>query len=381
MKFFKNRAKSSFAAVQTVPSMKNQHPYQELYSYGSLHTNELKLYSVLREAVPIIDAAISKTVRLVGGFNIECENKDEEYEINKFLDNIQVNACERGIESFIATFLDQLLTYGTAIGEMVPNIEGDNILALYNASLHHVELKTGRNPLDLQICKKEGNKIIPVKYQDLLVLSALKPEPGKVAGTSILKGLPFVSSILMSIYNSIGANWERVGNVRFSVNYKPGNDASEKAYAKERAATIATEWQKAMHNTSSVSDFVSIGDVSVKVIGADNQVLDSEIPVRQMLEQIIAKLSIPPFLLGLSWSTTERMSTQQADILTSELEFYRRLLNPVVLKICSMWQKLKGYAGDLKVNWGNINLQDEVEIANARLMSARAAEIEKRLEM
>ena len=381
MKFLKSKAKSSFAAVQTVPGVKNQHPYRELYSYGSMRKNELKLYSVLREAVPIIDAAISKTVRLVGGFRVECENKDEEYELNKFLDNIQVNACERGIESFIATFLDQLLTYGTAVGEIVPNIVGDDILALYNASLHHVELKTGNNPLDLQVCKREGNKVIPVKYQDLLVFSALKPEPGEVSGTSILKGLPFVSSILMSIYNSIGANWERVGNIRFSVNYKPGNDSSEKAYARERAATIASEWQKAMHNTSSISDFVSIGDVNVKVIGADNQVLDSEIPVKQMLEQIVAKLSIPPFLLGLSWSTTERMSTQQADILTSELEFYRRLLNPVILKICYMWQRLNGYTGDLEVNWGNINLQDEVEIANARLMLARAAEIEKRLEM
>ena len=59
--------------------------------------------------------------------------------------------------------------------------------------------------------------------------------------------------------------------------------------------------------------------MGIKVIGADNQVLDSQVPVRQMLEQIVAKLGVPPFLLGLSWSTTERMSAQQADLLTSEL--------------------------------------------------------------
>ena len=45
-------------------------------------------------------------------------------------------------------------------------------------------------------------------------------------------------------------------------------------------------------------------------------------------------MGIPPFLLGLTWSSTERMSSQQADILTSELEAYRRLLNPVIEKIC-----------------------------------------------
>lgn len=39
----------------------------------------------------------------------------------------------------------------------------------------------------------------------------------------------------------------------------------------------------------SVRDFVSVGDVSIKAIGADNQILDSETPVRQILEQLVAK--------------------------------------------------------------------------------------------
>ena len=55
----------------------------------------------------------------------------------------------------------------------------------------------------------------------VVLLSVLNPEPGKIYGTSILKGLPFVSDILLKIYNTIGTNWERLGNVRFSVTYKP----------------------------------------------------------------------------------------------------------------------------------------------------------------
>ena len=110
--------------------------------------------------------------------------------------------------------------------------------------------------------------------------------------------------------------------------YKPSNDASDRAFAKDRAKQIAQEWSRAMRKDC-VSDFIAVGDVSIKAIGADNQILDSNVPVRQMLEEIVAKMGIPPFLLGLSWSSTERMSSQQADILTSELEAYRRLLNPV----------------------------------------------------
>lgn len=81
---------------------------------------------------------------------------------------------------------------------------------------------------------------------------------------------------------------------------------------------------------------MSVGDVSIKVIGAESDMPDCDIPVRHILEQIIAKLGIPPFLLGISWSSTERMSEQQADILTSELAYYRTVLEPVITKLCRL---------------------------------------------
>ena len=381
MKFFKIRKKNEYSAVQTVPAPAKTHPFYELNNYNPRVDAEYELYTLLREAVPIIDAAICKTVRLVGSFKINCEDKEVEFLLNQFISHVKVNSCENGLNAFISTYLDQMLTYGTAIGEIVPNTLNNDIAALYNASLKDVKLQVGKNPLNLDVCKKdETGRAIPLQYQNLLLVTPLKPEPGKIYGTSVLKGLPFISGILLNIYHSINANWERVGNVRFAVTYKPGPDASEKAYAKERAMQVADEWSRAMNSSCGVSDFVSVGDVSIKVIGADNQVLDSQVPVRQMLEQIVAKLAIPPFILGLSWSTTEKMSAQQADILTSELEFYRRCLDPVFEKICNKWLAFNGLSAHFNIVWDNINLQDEVESANARLMSARAAEIEKRLE-
>ena len=80
-------------------------------------------------------------------------------------------------------------------------------------------------------------------------------------------------------------------------------------------------------------DVVSVGDVSIKAIGADNQILDSETPVRQILEQLVAKTGLPPFMLGLSWSSTERLRAQQADMLTSELTALRRTLEPVLARV------------------------------------------------
>ncbi len=380
MEFFRGK-KDKKAAVQTVSTGLNvSHPFSVIENYSPRADFEMKLYSTLKEAVPIIDAAISKIVRLVGDFKISCEDKDIEYEINKFMSNIQVNACGLGASSFILTHLNQLLTYGTAVGEIVVNGDGNKIKALYNASLRDVELKVDNSPLKLKICRKrEGEESVEIKYPELVLISALNPEPGHIYGNSIMKGLPFISNILLKIYNSIGINWERVGNVRFAVTYKPSSDAGERAYAKDRARQIAEQWGRAMKDSLHPSDFIAVGDVDIKVIGADNQILDSQVPVRQMLEQIISKLSIPPFLLGLSWSTTETMSNQQADILSSELEGYRRLLNPIINKICNVWMGLSGYICDYKIVWDNVNLKDELQLSNARLNNAKAREIEQRI--
>lgn len=380
MKLFgKKRPMETTAAVQTVSGGRGGAFSGTLDRYQAAGM-ERKLYDTLRLTVPIIDAAICKIVRLVGGVSVQCESRRAQAGLNQFLQSVQVNACGTGMETFLGIYLEQLLSYGTSLGEIVVSQDGKEISALYNASLEDVELRTGDSPLDLKIYSRDGaGNWLLVQRPELISVSTLSPRPGDLLGESILKGLPFVSSVLLKIYNSIGLNWERVGNVRFAVTYQPG-DGGERAYTKERAMQIAQEWRKAMKSGGDVSDFVAVGNVKIQTIGADNQILDSQVPVRQMLEQIVAKLSIPPFLLGLSWSTTERMSAQQADILTSELESYRRLLTPVVGRVCSLWLRLHGYSPEYSVVWDDINLQDAVELANARLLTARAMQIEQTLD-
>ncbi len=382
MNLFNKKKKQNFPTVQTAPAQEHKkHPFSQIRNYKPDSICELKLYKSIKEAVPIIDAAISKIIRLTGEFEIECENEDIQKEINNFIKNVHVNSCSIGANQFILSHLNQLLTYGTAVGEIVVNPISNKIEALYNASLYNVDLSTGNNPLKIKINRKNPDGTMSkVKYPELVLISTLNPEPGEIYGNSIMKGLPFVSDILLKIYNSIGINWERVGNIKFAVTYKPSSDMGDRAFSKERASQIASEWSKAMKDTYQPSDFVAIGDVDIKVIGADNTVLDSQVPVRQMLEQIVSKLSIPPFLLGLNWSTTETMSAQQSDILSNELEAYRRALNPVISKICDLWMKFNGYCEDYKIKWKMVDLSDRLNIANTRLANARATEIEKRVE-
>ncbi len=374
MKIFK-RKENNAISVQTAVTKRITHPFIDIENYNPMSRFKFKLYSSLREAVPVIDASISKLVRLIGTFDIECDDEDVSFRINDFLENVKVGVCSTGINSFLFLFLDQLLTYGTSVGEIVPNANFDNIEALYNASLKNVELRCDQESLKLLVYKKSGGKLSLIDHPEFIVVSSFNSEPDKIYGNSIMKGLPFVSGILLKIFSSIGNNWDRVGNARFAVTYNPPSDVSEKFYTKERVEQIATEWSKAM-KSETPSDFVSVGDVDIKVIGADNQILDSKVPVRQILEQIVSKLSIPPFLLGLSWTTTESMATQQLEVLNSELESYRRMLNPIIRKICKTWMNFNGIKSNFRINWCRINLKDDLRLANTRLYNARAEEIE-----
>ncbi len=375
MRLFKKKAADkNICAVQTAESRYRRHPFGVLSDY-SADCVQYRLFETLRESVPLIDGALDKIVRLTGDFDVKCKSRVAQSVLRQFLKNVKVGANGRGIACFINSYLNQLLTYGTAVGEIVPYSDKSGIVALYNASLDSVELKCGDSPLDLLICSRSGvGEAVPVKNPSLILHTALNPAPGKAYGRSILRGLPFVSDILLKIFNAIGENWERVGNIRFAVSC-----SSDGANAKERAQQIARQWSLAMSDKEQTRDFVSVGDVSIKVIGADNQILDSEVPVRQLLEQIVAKLSVPPFLLGLSWSSTERMASQQCDILTSELEWYRALITPVIDKICRTFLRMSGFEDSVEIEWSNINLQDETELAQARLWRAQALEIEQRI--
>ena len=356
----------------SAPQTTHSHPFEMIGNFAPSSVCQPELYRLLREAIPIIDTAIYKLVRLVGGFTVKSANGKNQSELEKFIRTVNTGSGN-GLQQFIDTYFDGLLTYGTSAGEIVTDDNG--IISLYNVPIRNISLKRNpRNFNEILICKPDCANGTPVKYQELVMYSTLNAEAGSITGNSILKGLPFVASILLKIYDSVGQNWERAGNLRYAVTYNPGSDMLDRAYAKERAQQIAKEWASAMEK-GSIKDFVAVGDVQIKVIGADGQILDSEIPVRQMLEQIVAKLSVPPFMLGLSWSSTERMSSQQADALTTELWAYRRILTPVIEKICSMYLRFLGNSSGVEVIWDDITLQDTVETARAELYSAQAKKL------
>ena len=350
------------------------HPFGAMRGYVPLQNGEIRLYRSIREAVPIVDAAILKLIRLVGGVQAEAREPAAREGLERFLRTVPVGRGQQGMDAFLDSYLDALLTCGRAVGEMVLRRDRREVAALLCGNPADIEIREGESPLDFTLCVRRAGRVEELPRQELLLFTPFQPEADSPYGVSLLRSMPFLTEILLKIYQATGMNWERMGNVRFAVVCKPGNDSLERAWAQERGEQIAREWSAAMQagKNGSVRDFVAVGDVDIKVIGADNQILDSEVPVRQILEQLVARTGIPPFLLGLSWSSTERMSTQQADMLTSEIAAIRRTLTPVVERVCEMWLRLHGYRPEVEVVWDSISLQDLVEEARAELYREQA---------
>ncbi len=378
MKWWKQKRREPPAAVVQVRRGEGQ-PFGVLDRYVPLRGGEIALYRAIREGVPILDAAIWKLVRLCGGVGVKCADSAAQKGLEEFFRTVDTGWGQRGIQSFLDRYLDDLFTCGHGLGEVVLDPEGKEIAALLCADPEQVEVRIGDSPLDFTLCRAGLGEGRELPYQELLLFTPFQPTGDAPCGVSLLRSMPFLAGILLKIFQATGQNWERAGNLRFAVVCKPGE--GEEAFAQERCSQVAQEWSAAMQagREGSVRDFVAVGDVDIKVIGADGPILDSQAPVRQILEQLVARTGIPPFMLGLSWSSTERMSTQQADLLTTEITAIRRSVEPALCRTAELWLRLHGFAGRPEIVWEDINLQDMVEEARAELYRAQAEKLRREL--
>jgi hypothetical protein len=402
----------------------------QLASYIPLQT-DLDLYAAIREAIPVVDAALDKLVRLVGSpIAIPAQpssplprggevgrgpgertsvppTRDAVASINAFLQNVRVNGFHSGLQSFLTPFANDLLTFGRAACELVPTRQRDGLYALVNIDSRSLRVKSADNLLAPQIFQLSslapaGQVQLPPEW----ILYAVRPESGADPnGVSLLRSLPFVSQVLARIHASIGFAWQRVGDPIFLLNIIPSpgfKDDAALTKTSKMVGDLAARWESAMsarRDGDRREDIVALGEVVIKTIGADGQVLDARIPNRVIMEQIVARLGLPPFMLGLSWTTTERMSTHQAETLVSEIREIRRSLEPLIYRLIDTHLALSGDPPPVRptphplhltvphpanfrsysLQWPDVIWRDAVESAKARLWNAQAAEIESRL--
>ena len=86
----KNKKTESIKTVQTVlRETRNNSP---IFSRFAVQTRtERQLYTTLRESVPIIDAALCKIIRLIGGFKIVTSSAESQKIADSFVKNVRTN--------------------------------------------------------------------------------------------------------------------------------------------------------------------------------------------------------------------------------------------------------------------------------------------------
>ena len=129
-----------------------RHPFGVLREYVPLGRGEARLYRAVREAVPVVDAAIYKLIRMAGGVTVRCSDSVAEAALAEFLRTVPVGRGQFGMNAFLDCYLDSMLTCGQAVGEIVPALGNRDIAALLCGRVEDIEIKEGISPLDFTLC-------------------------------------------------------------------------------------------------------------------------------------------------------------------------------------------------------------------------------------
>ena len=115
----KRKKKSGGVAAVCQLRCGDTHPFGAMRGFVPLGGGEERVYREMREAIPVLDAAVGKMVRLCGGFQVKCASPEAQKKLNGFLEMMPCGRGQMSIESFLSGYLDSLLTYGRAVGELV----------------------------------------------------------------------------------------------------------------------------------------------------------------------------------------------------------------------------------------------------------------------
>jgi hypothetical protein len=351
---------------------------------------DLKIYDMIREALPICDAAVLKRSRLIGDFTLDGMGNDSvQTLLDDFYRNVRVGHVSKGWRSYQNQVIDSVYAKGFFVSEIVADenltyIDRLNVLRA-NDFRFRKNKETGR----YELCQVLEGAMMPITLdrQDLIKYGAFDLRDGYPQGVSMLASIPFLAGILMRIQTATDNTIWRIGDPTMYAVYTPG-DREEPQDAQKAIEGFREQITESMNarRRGGIKDLGFStgpgGSFVVKILGADAKYFDITVPYRSATEQVIARFSLPPFMYGLSWSTTERMSTQQADMLVSEIENDRKAFDPVIEQHIDMMLIVNGKAGaKWKHEWQPVNLQDEAEQASAHFQNtqARAKEIEYKL--
>jgi len=326
------------------------------------------LYERLKEAVPLIDAAIVHITELVGTPCIEAED-DVKADIDDWLwQRLRVNQVQVGLGNFVSTWLDDMLTYGRSHAEIVLTNDRRDVYGLFELHPGTIAFSPSDDGYTLRTVQLGRQQ--PLIFPEWKILNAVhRVRTDDANGTSLLWGLPLVAECYTAMVKSQQGLWTRFGEPTFHINWEPPDTFNDPSGAQTQAimAPIKAQMEQAMRNRAQgkVSNVYSTGLVKLEVVGAAGEELEFSASLQSIAEQIMVKTGLPPMLLGLPWSSTERQSTVQSSLLGEMVDRIQCALTPEITRLISLRQALVGDGRPWSLAWDSANLQDRMQDAQA----------------
>lgn len=342
-------------------------------------------FEFLVETIPIFGAAIERLVTLDGVPTVTGPNEKLVAEINEWIQQVPVNGTavdgsplQAGLQAFHQGVTREAFEQGFGLGEFVTDPKRTDIVELRVADSKFI--KFSRDEKGLRIYQKADSDLTERELKPAnLIYFSIGNENQNPYGTPIFRGCETVSKIMATIYNSTQNAWERFGDPSFNVTYKTSKKDGTDLEA--RRASIASDLNTAVRakREGKSADFVRAIDtnseIKVEILGADGQLLEMEIPMRQVIQDICGKTGLPSWMLGYSFSTTERRANFEAEMVLADVSVRQAAKTPHFERLITTMLRLRGRTwkpGDWKLEWQQVNLHDLVAQAQARFLNAQA---------
>lgn len=406
--FFKRKQPDMPLSGQTVRSSRPQGPFTAEFSGWVPRQTNPHLYELVREAIPILDAVASRLVGLDGVLAVEAESDALQSLLDDWMEGVKVNDLQQGLQAFYAGQGNELYEQGFTVGAYELSRKKNDIDRLRVADSKYAlffrderdALQTWYQPRpETAYGRRDGTDRIEqllagTVRSDMsqgrltaagfrlvdprtMIYAGLDNENNNPYGVSIYRSLPFVAKILLTIQNSMLQTWTRFGDPVFNVLYKSSiklEDPAAKNLELAKNLATALEAKRAGKSVDFVNTIGKNDELTTQILGAGADVLDLAPPMTALLDQILSKTGIPPWMLNLDRTSNERVATKQAEVMLQDARTRFALRKPALTDLLATMLRARGATwkrGDWQLVQQLPNIADMLNTAQAEFMQAQ----------
>lgn len=331
--------------------------------------------------IPVLKRTIEILTGLVGCPILKTSSEAATANLKEWSQNVQTGHIGQGLGMWLRDHLGQALIYGFGVGEAQPDEARGEIVRLWSYRSPYFRFETDEwGAITVKQRTSAGELTLdPVTA----VVSTHSAQGMNPQGESFFLAIPNVAQILVDALHAYRETWRRNGIPTFHIHTQlPDSmalDDPDGTIAGQINAQVAAQWNagvRAQYVNGQAQDFITcnVGATTVKMIGEDGPIMDMSEANKTLMEHILSATGIPPFMFGLSWATTERMSKQQADMLLSLIDMLRAEVTPAVRHVVDLRQRLALQREGLtyELDWPDVNLFDLEATARAEMLDAGA---------